>query len=263
MEKSAQAVTDLLHLMTTLREGCPWDRRQTMRSLRGHSLDEIYELLEAIDNNDLTAVREELGDILFHIAFYAQIASEQGQFDFADVATAVVEKLQRRHPHVFADAKFSNRQQLAQSWETTKQAERLAKKGGASLLDDVAVTLPETLRAAKLQKRAAAVGFDWAEAAAVVAKVREELQELEQALAERQQDDIEQEMGDVLFSCVNLSRHLRTDPELALRAANRKFERRFRYIEDRLAEQNKTLTEVGQDEMERLWEQAKQAEQQG
>ena len=266
-----KAIADLLRLTATLRDprgGCPWDREQTMRSLRGHSLDEIYELLEAIDNEDLAAVKEELGDLLFHIVFYAQIAAEQEAFDFASVAAAVTEKLRRRHPHVFAGAEIRDRARLARSWETIKQAERRAKKGADGLLDDVAATLPETLRAAKLQKRAAAVGFDWTRPAAVAAKVREELGELERALDTWAGGDagareaggreaVEEEIGDLLFSCVNLSRHVNCDPELALRGANRKFARRFRWMERRLEERGRSVAEAGMEEMEELWREAK------
>lgn len=256
-----KTITDLLELMQTLRDpetGCPWDKKQTMSSLRSHSLDEIYELLEAIDNNDLSSIQDELGDLLFHIVFYAQIASENDHFNFSDVVTSVMDKLHRRHPHVFADADISDQQQLSQQWESIKQKERQVKNGQTSLLDDVAVTLPETLRARKLQKRAASVGFDWSSPEPVVEKIKEELEELSQ---ERETGHdmarVEEELGDILFSCVNLSRHLKCDPELALRAANRKFEKRFRYIEKTLQAQNKNLMEAGVDEMETLWQEAK------
>ncbi len=257
-----KTMTDLLVLMRTLRDpdsGCPWDRKQTLSSLRAHSLDEIYELLAAIDTHDMPGLQDELGDLLFHIVFYAQVASEAGYFDFADVVSGIVDKLHRRHPHVFADANIASQQHLSWQWEAIKQAERQDRAGQMSLLDDIAVALPEIRRALKLQRRAASVGFDWSSLDAVAAKIGEEIDELTEAAATTDEERIEEELGDVLFSCVNLSRHLHCDPELALRAANRKFEQRFRYIEQAVQAKHQSLADTTTEERDALWQEAKQS----
>ncbi len=251
--------------MSALRDpntGCPWDRQQTMKSIVPHSLEEIYELIDAVERDAMDEVRDELGDLLFHVAFYSQLAAEAGCFDFEDVAAGVCEKLQRRHPHVFAGRRLSTQEELSASWEKIKQEERRKKNGDADddYLDHIATALPAVLRALKLQKHAARAGLDWRDAAPVAAKVEEELGELKQAMAApRAQARVREELGDLLFAVVNLARHLGVDAETALREANRKFEQRFRFVRGALAAAGRDPVAASAAEMEELWEQAKQA----
>jgi nucleoside triphosphate diphosphatase len=256
----------LLAVMAWLRDrqhGCPWDIEQTFRTIAPYTIEEAYEVADAIERNDLAALKEELGDLLLQVVYHAQMASEAKVFTFADVAAAIADKMVDRHPHVFGDLSIADADAQTVSWEARKTAERAKKSGGASntagTLDGVARALPALVRADKLQKRAARVGFDWQDTAPVIAKVEEELGELRAELAAPRVDQARliDEMGDVLFAVANLARHCHIDPEAALRATNDKFERRFRFIESRLAETGRKPTDATLEEMELLWRQAK------
>ncbi|MBF0267150.1 MAG: nucleoside triphosphate pyrophosphohydrolase [Alphaproteobacteria bacterium] len=241
----------LLAVMAQLRhpsEGCPWDLEQSFATIVPHTIEEAYEVAEAIETADWDALKDELGDLLFQVVFYAQLGREQGLFDFDAIADAIAQKMVRRHPNVFADAKEADAEAQTRAWEGHKEKE----KPRTSALDGVAVTLPALSRAAKLQKRAARKGFDWADPAPVIDKMREELAELEAEMDKGGQGRRFEEMGDLLFTCVNLARKLQIDPESALRSANRKFERRFKSVE---ASGAKTP-----EAMEAAWEAAKSAE---
>lgn len=263
MNQSEPVTIDrLLDIMARLRDpktGCPWDRKQTFRTLVPYTLEEAYEVAEAIEAGDMAALRDELGDLLFQILFHAQVAAEQGAFDFGAVVAGICEKMVRRHPHVFAGIRYIDEAELRSAWERDKSAER-SSRGAPGLLAGIAKTLPALVRAEKLQRRAARVGFDWDSVEGVLGKVREEIEECQETLAagveaQRRQ----QEVGDLLFSCVNLARHLGVDAEQALRAANLRFEQRFAWIEEGLAQQG-TAPNAGQrDVMEALWEEAKRA----
>lgn len=265
---------DLLHLMARLRDpqhGCPWDLQQDFRSIVPHTLEEAYEVADAIERGDFEHLPGELGDLLFQVVYYSQLAREEGRFDFAQVVDAITRKLVRRHPHVFPDGDLYgaldtprlDEAATKERWEEIKAEERAEKAAAPeqlSLLDDVPSTLPALSRAAKLQKRAAQVGFDWPEALPVLDKVREELDEVLEAMSENDAPAIEEELGDLLFVVVNLARHLKTDPETALRAANAKFERRFRFIEQALRDAGRPIENCGLEELDALWGEAKKAE---
>lgn len=270
MSSALYSIADLLEVMARLRDperGCPWDLQQNFASIAPHTLEECYELVDAIERNDVPQIRDELGDVLFQVIFYAQLGREQGHFDFADVVHNIVEKLLRRHPHVFphgtlqaADAQAEIAvEQVGVNWERIKQEER-ANKNQTGILDDVPAALPALSRAVKLQKRAARVGFDWDSWRDVLIKMDEERAELEAAIATGDADKVADEMGDLLFVCVNLARFLKVDPEAALRACNRKFERRFGFIERALAAQGRRLEETSLAEMDALWNEAKRNE---
>lgn len=253
----------LLDIMASLRDpetGCPWDQQQTFASIAPYTLEEAYEVLDAIDRGDWDDLRDELGDLLLQVVFHARMAEEQGLFDFSDVAQAIADKLHRRHPHVFGDAGSTDEAALRTAWEQSKAEDRAAK-GEDSLMDGVANNLPALLRAVKLQKRAARANFDWGEVGPVLAKIREELDELEAeidagASLVRQQD----ELGDILFACGNLARHLGIDPEQAARGTNAKFERRFRYLEKQAALVGADLSSFDLEQQEAWWVQAKMLE---
>lgn len=267
---------DLLHLMARLRDpqhGCPWDLQQDWRSIVPHTLEEAYEVADVIERDDLDALPNELGDLLFQVVYYSQFGREQGWFGFADVVDAITRKLLRRHPHVFPDGDLYgaaelprlDEAQIKQRWEQIKAEERAEKAAAPeqlSLLDDVPLVLPALNRAVKLQKRAAQVGFDWPEALPVLDKVREELDEVLEAMSIGDQVAVEEELGDLLFSVANLSRHLKVDPETALRGANAKFERRFRFIEQSLRENGQAMENCTLEELDALWSRAKCEEQQ-
>lgn len=256
-------ISALLQVMATLRDpqrGCPWDRQQSFATIAPYTLEEAYEVADAIEQRDMAALREELGDLLFQVVFHAQMASEAGHFTFADVVEAIVEKMVRRHPHVFSDAEVADAEEQTRRWEAQKAKERAGKGQGESVLDGVALGLPALLRAEKLQKRAARVGFDWPEVAGVAAKVREELDEVEQELANNETEALQGEIGDLLFSVVNLARHSGIDAEQALRAANIKFERRFKAVEKSFKAQGKTLSDCSLSEMDEAWERVKRQE---
>ena len=272
------AVDRLIAIMMMLRDeqhGCPWDLEQTIKSLLPYTIEEVYEVADAIENNDLVELEDELGDLLLQIIFYAQIAKEQGAFDFQDIATAISDKLVRRHPHVFPNGDVQqfgieqdiSAQQVVVNWEAIKELEReeKRKKGGKqavqegeSLLDDVPRALPAMERARKLQKRAAQVGFDWAEIAPVLEKLKEEVAEFEEALASGNLERMSDELGDVLFTAINLARHSNIEPEVALRSTNRRFETRFKWIEVALLAQGKAFKDANLEELDALWDQAKE-----
>ena len=238
----------LLAIMSRLRDptgGCPWDREQTWQSISPHTLEEAYELADAIQRDEPAAVRDELGDLLFQVVFQAQIAREQGLFDFEDVAAGIGDKLERRHPHVFGDQRIASSQQQSRAWEAHKAAERRERGDGAGVLDGVARALPALSRAAKLGRRAAAVGFDWQSAGAVLDKVDEEVAESRHALAQEDAAKLREELGDLLFAVAQAARYCGVDPEDALRQANDKFERRFRHIEAGLASRGLSQQPVG------------------
>jgi nucleoside triphosphate diphosphatase len=258
----------LLEIMAALRTpgtGCPWDLEQDFRTIAPYTLEEAYEVADAIEHNDLEQLREELGDLLLQVVFHARMAEEQGAFDFGDVVETITEKLVRRHPHVFADAEGHTATVVKGMWERIKSEEKTAKaarKGQSApsgALAGVPVALPALTRALKLQDKAGAVGFDWNDPKAVLAKIREEADEIEQAL-DQGDAGVAAEVGDLLFAAVNLARHLKADPESILRATNQKFERRFAAIEQALAARGKKPADADLAEMDALWDEAKAAE---
>ena len=260
--RARDEIARLVEIMDSLRDperGCPWDLEQNFSTIAPYTVEEAYEVADAIEREDFEALRDELGDLLFQAVFHARLAKEEGAFDFADVIAAINDKMIRRHPHVFANADERSADEQTVSWEAQKAAERAAK-GALGLLDDVPVGLPGLTRAVKLQKRAARVGFDWTDARDVLAKISEEAEELVEARDEKSQDAIEDEFGDLLFVIANLSRHLKVDPEAALRRANAKFTRRFTHIEKSLAASARTLDDASLEEMEALWTDAKRRE---
>lgn len=265
---------DLLHLMARLRDpqrGCPWDLQQDFRSIVPHTLEEAYEVADAIERGDFEHLPGELGDLLFQVVYYCQLAGEEGRFGFPEVVDAITRKLVRRHPHVFPDGDLYGSPDLPRldeaaikaRWEQIKaeeRAERAAAPEQLSLLDDVPAVLPALSRAAKLQKRAAGVGFDWPEALPILDKLREEQDELLEAMSTGDPEALKNELGDLLFTVVNLARHLDLNPEDALRAANLKFERRFRFIEQALREAGRAIENCSLAELDALWGEAKKAE---
>jgi ATP diphosphatase len=268
------AIKKLLLLMSMLRDkdyGCPWDIEQTIKSLIPHTIEEVYEVVDAIDKNDMDKLVDELGDLLFQVVFYAQIANENGAFDFNDVANAISNKLIRRHPHVFPEGRLENfgenvdisSEEVATNWDLIKEKEKKDKleksnkNTSTSVLDDVPIALPALDRSKKLQKKACRLGFDWENFAPVIAKLKEEIVELEEAIAKSDNEQMSAELGDVLFSAVNVARHIKVDPEIALRSANARFENRFKWIENRLKERNKLIEELQLNELDKLWSQAK------
>lgn len=238
----------LLQIMEELRAQCPWDQKQTIESLRPLTIEETYELCDAIIKKDWNGLKEELGDVLLHLVFYAKIASEQNQFNFNDVIEAVCNKLVYRHPHIYSNVKVSNEQEVKENWEKLKQKER--KK---SVLSGVPEALPTLIKALRIQDKSKQVGFEWDTTAQVQAKVMEELAELNEAMEENNQDHIEEEFGDVLFSIVNLARFLKVDPELALERTNRKFIDRFNKMEIIANERGQSLLDMNLEEMDALW----------
>ncbi|MDP3976457.1 MAG: nucleoside triphosphate pyrophosphohydrolase [Pseudomonas sp.] len=267
---------DLLHLMARLRDpqhGCPWDLKQSYASIVPHTLEEAYEVADAIERGDFEHLPGELGDLLFQVVYYSQLAREEGRFEFAQVVDGITRKLLRRHPHVFADGDLYGAPDAArldeaavkQRWEEIKSEERAEKAAAPeqlSLLDDVPHALPSLSRAIKLQKRAAQVGFDWPAALPVVDKVREELDEVLEAMSENDPQAIAEEIGDLLFVVTNLARHLKVDPESALRAANGKFEQRLRFIEQALRDAGRAMEDCDLEELDALWGEAKKLEKQ-
>ena len=265
------ALDRLVEVMARLRDretGCPWDIEQTFATVAPYTLEETYEVVEAIERNDPAAMKDELGDLLFQIAFHAQMGREAGLFDLDAIANHVCDKMIERHPHVFGDRDAKTAATVLANWENDKAAKREAQaktdNKPLSALDGITMTLPATNRAVKLQKRAARVGFDWADSRDVLAKIREEVDELAVEMVDpANKDGMEDELGDVFFALINLARHLDVDPETALRRTNRKFERRFREMESRLAAQNRNLNATSLEEMERLWAEVKAEEKKG
>ncbi len=258
-ETAGALFEELVEIMARLRgeNGCPWDREQTSESIKPYLIEETYEVLEAIDEQDPEKLREELGDLSLQIVFHARMAEEAGAFTIAEVLAGINDKLRRRHPHVFGDVKADTAQEVLFNWEQIKKQERQSTKGKASVLDGVPRELPALLRAHRLQEKASRVGFDWKEAQGVVRKVEEELTELKAAMQEERADRMEAELGDLLFSLVNLSRFIAVNPEEALRKTIARFIARFRYIEEALAGQGKSLRHVSLQEMDALWAEAK------
>jgi MazG family protein len=259
VEAATRAVLDVMARLRDPNGGCPWDLEQSFVTIAPYTIEEAYEVADAIERNDMSALKEELGDLLFQVAFHARMAEEQGAFDFADVAQALAEKMIKRHPHVFADGDERSAEEQTRAWETQKAEERARKRPDASLLDDVPMALPALMRAEKLTKRAARINFDWPTPDEVLAKLDEELGELSDARTHGDQDAVAEEIGDILFVMANLARKLNVDPEDALRRANAKFTKRFQYIEERLREQGRTGPQP-LDEMEALWVEAKNVE---
>lgn len=261
-----QAIQQLIEIMQQLRKpdsGCPWDLEQNFQTLIPYTLEEAYEVADAIEREHLADLKSELGDLLFQIIFYSQLASEQEAFNFNDVVTAINEKLTRRHPHVFANEKISNAKEQTKAWEAIKKQERELKSANneslVSILDDVSRTLPSLMRAEKLQKRAAAEGFDWTSVADVIAKVKEELDEVQQELAAKimEKEKLENEIGDLFFSCINLARHVGVDAEQSIRKANLKFEGRFRKLEKMADSKGMKVNQMKCGELESLWQAVK------
>ena len=253
----------LLEVMAALRDpqgGCPWDREQDFSTIAPYTIEEAYEVADAIERGELGELRGELGDLLFQVVFHARMAEEQGLFDYDDVVTAIVEKMVRRHPHVFADDEVADAEAQTRAWEQQKAQERKAKGEQAGLLDGVTLGLPALSRAEKLQKRAARAGFDWPEITPVFDKIHEEIEEVRAELGGDDHQALQDEVGDLLFACVNLSRHAGVDPEQALRSANAKFVRRFHYVEQALAAAGSSLDETDLARMDALWEEAKREE---
>lgn len=251
-QQQLEAFNRLLDIMDDLREKCPWDRKQTLQSLRHLTIEETYELGDAILDNDLQEVKKELGDILLHIVFYAKIGSETNDFDIADVANEICEKLIHRHPHIYGDVKVENEEEVKQNWEKLK-----LKEGKKSVLEGVPKSLPALVKASRIQDKAKGVGFDWEEPEQVWEKVQEELQELYDEVQGSDQDKIESEFGDVLFSMINYARFLNVNPEDALERTNKKFIKRFTYLESKAGEMGKSLADMTLAEMDVFWNEAK------
>ncbi len=261
---SQTQIDRLLGVMTALRTpktGCPWDIEQTFATIAPYTIEEAYEVADAIERGDMVSLKEELGDLLFQVVFHTQIAQEQHAFDFEDVTRALADKMIARHPHVFGDRRVETADQQTLNWEAMKQAERAAKiKDDPSVLADIPLALPALMRAEKLAKRAARVGFDWPSLNEVFDKLDEETLEVREAVSDGDQAHIEEEIGDMLFVVANLARKAKVDPEVALRQANTKFERRFRWIEAELAKDGRAPDQSNLEEMDGLWNRAKDFE---
>jgi MazG family protein len=251
-ENQLKAFDRLLTVMDQLREQCPWDKEQTMQSLRHLTIEETYELGDAILDNDLKEIKGELGDLLLHIVFYAKIGSETNAFDIADVANTICEKLIHRHPHIYSNVKVKNEAEVKQNWEKLK-----LKEGKNSVLEGVPKSLPALVKASRIQEKVAGVGFDWEASHQVWEKVEEELKEFKTEVANSNQDAMENEFGDVLFSMINYARFLKINPENALEKTNKKFIKRFQYLESKAKVLNKSLSEMTLAEMDVFWEEAK------
>jgi MazG family protein len=260
----------LLAIMAKLRDpdgGCPWDLEQNFATIAPYTIEEAYEVADAIEKGDRGALKDELGDLLLQVVFHARMAEEEGAFDFEDVAGAIAEKMERRHPHVFGGADIADAEAQTRAWEAMKAEERRARAAAEgrreSVLDGVGLALPALMRALKIQARAARVGFDWGAPEPILGKIEEEIGELREEFDTADPGRLEDELGDLLFAVVNLSRHLKIDPEVSLKKAINKFDRRFRRIEARLAEAGTTPEAAGLDEMERHWAAAKEEERGG
>ena len=252
-KQQLEAFERLLIIMDELREQCPWDKKQTMESLRHLTIEEVYELGDAILDNDLDEVKKELGDVLLHIVFYSKIGSETQAFDIADVCHSISDKLIDRHPHIYGDVKVNDEEDVKRNWEQIK----LKEKGKTSVLQGVPKSLPAMVKANRIQDKVAGVGFDWEQPQQVWEKVEEELQELKNEVALNHKDRIESEFGDVMFSLVNYARFLKINPENALERTNKKFTKRFQYLEQKAQSLNKSLDDMSLAEMDIYWEEAK------
>ncbi len=255
----SEKFSKLVKIMERLRgdNGCPWDKEQTPDSLKPFLIEEAYEVLEALDEKDSAKLKEELGDLLYQILFHAQIAKEKGEFDIDDILESSIEKMTRRHPHVFGDKKAKDSKEVLVHWEETKKKEKRDRK---SILEGVPKELPALLRAHQLQSRAARVGFDWERIDQVFDKVEEEISEFKEAYRNKERERMEDELGDIFFSLVNVARFLEVNPEDALRSAIGRFTARFSYIEEAAAAEGRSLSSLSLDEMERLWQKAKKNE---
>ena len=251
-ESQLKAFGELLDIMDELREKCPWDKKQTMNSLRHLTIEETYELGDAILDNDLGEIRKELGDLLLHIVFYAKIGSESESFDIEDVINGINEKLISRHPHVFGDVVADTEEQVAKNWEQLK-----LKEGKKSILEGVPKSLPALVKASRIQDKAASAGFDWDRSEQVFEKVQEEIEELHDEVKGADQPRIEAEFGDVLFSLINYARFIKVDPESALERTNKKFIKRFKYLETEAKKNNLSLKNMTLEEMDVYWNQSK------
>ncbi len=251
-KEQLKAINRLLDIMDDLREKCPWDKKQTLESLRHLTIEETYELADAILDKDLNEVKKELGDVLLHIVFYAKIGSEQNAFDIADVANSICDKLIERHPHIYGNVKVDNEEDVKRNWEQLK-----LKEGKNSVLEGVPISLPALVKANRIQDKVAGVGFDWEKPEQVWAKVQEELSELNSEIEKGNKENIEKEFGDVLFSMINYARFIGVNPENALEKTNKKFTNRFQYLEKEAKKVNKQLSEMTLAEMDVYWNEAK------
>ncbi|MBT8319570.1 MAG: nucleoside triphosphate pyrophosphohydrolase [Gramella sp.] len=251
-EQQLQAFDRLLTIMDELREQCPWDRKQTMESLRHLTIEETYELGDAILDKDMDEIKKEIGDVLLHLVFYAKIGSETNDFDIADVANSICDKLIDRHPHIYGDVEVEDEEEVKRNWENLK-----LKEGKKSVLEGVPRSLPAIVKANRIQDKVAGVGFDWEEPQQVFEKLKEELEELQHEVTLDNKDEIEAEFGDVLFSMVNYARFLNVNPENALERTNKKFIKRFQYLEEKASEKNKALKDMTLAEMDVFWNEAK------
>jgi XTP/dITP diphosphohydrolase len=254
MDKRAESFLRLLKIMDELREQCPWDKKQTIESIRHLTIEETYELSDAILKNDLNEVKKELGDILLHIVFYARIASETKTFDIKDVIDGLCEKLVFRHPHIYGDVKAETEEQVKQNWEQLKQKE---KGGNKSVLAGVPGSMPALLKAYRIQEKARAVGFDWEKPEQMFEKVKEEILEFEEEVNNKDHQKAEKEFGDILFSLINYARFLNINPEDALESTNKKFIKRFAHMEQRVKDQGKQISDCKLEELDRYWNEAK------
>ena len=254
MENKLKATARVLEVMDTLREQCPWDREQTFASLRNNTIEEAFELTDAITDGDMEGIKEELGDVLLHIVFYSKMADEQGKFDFADVCNALCEKLIYRHPHIYSDVIADSPEEVKQNWEALKLRKK-ARKGG--LLGGVPRSLPAMVKAFRIGEKAASAGFDWEQKQDVWQKVHEEIAEVEAEMRAENRDNIESEIGDLFFALINACRLYGIDPENALERTNKKFIKRFNHVEARVSEQGKMVSEVALEELESYWQEAK------
>src|SRR5574344_1155626 len=253
-EEKLNAFSHLLDVMAELRQKCPWDKKQTFESLRCNTIEEVYELAEAISNSDKKNIKKELGDVLLHVVFYAQMGSETHEFDIKDVCDALVEKLIYRHPHIYGQVQADTPEAVKQNWEQLKIKE---KDGNKSVLSGIPATLPALIKAYRIQDKARNIGFDWEQQEQVWDKVEEELQEVKEEIANGNPETIEAEIGDLLFSVINAARLFRTNPENALERTNQKFIRRFNYLEEKTIKQGKDLHQMSLEEMNIFWNEAK------
>ena len=254
MENKLKATARVLEVMDTLREQCPWDREQTFASLRNNTIEEAFELTDAITDGDMEGIKEELGDVLLHIVFYSKMADEQGKFDFADVCNALCEKLIYRHPHIYSDVIADSPEEVKQNWVALNLRKK-ARKGG--LLGGVPRSLPAMVKAFRIGEKAASAGFDWEQKQDVWQKVHEEIAEVEAEMRAENRDNIESEIGDLFFALINACRLYGIDPENALERTNKKFIKRFNHIEARAAEQDKLVSDLNLEQMESYWQEAK------
>lgn len=254
-KEALKSFEKLLNIMDELREKCPWDKKQTFETLRHLTIEETYELADAIIENDIDEIKKEIGDLLLHIVFYAKIGSETNSFDIKDVIDSLNEKLIRRHPHIYGDEKVENSEQVKENWEQIK-----LKEGRKSALGGVPKSLPALVKAYRIQDKARGVGFDWDNTEQVWNKVEEEIKELQDEIKNNDKERIEEEFGDTLFALINYSRFIDVNPESALERTNKKFIKRFQYIEKQVSSQGKDLRNMSLEEMDKIWEQAKKEE---